>query len=279
MHFSIVTACLQADERLERTAQSIANQPGMSGDSEHIVVCSDTSGASDEILAKLAGKGVHVINENDNSLYDGLAKGMQAATGDIVSYLNAGDLYFPEALATMAEAFRLERVGWVTGYATLCNERGQKIAAWKPAPFDRELFKCGAYCSDLPRHPWVQQESTLWKRELMHGLDWDRFRSFRLAGDYYLWMHLSERADLYSLHALVGSFLCNPGQMSSNRQAYFNEIQPFFSQPSLRQRLKMWVDFRASWQLKVKADRLLRGRCPNRVIQFSPDLDRWCIVE
>lgn len=282
VRFSVVSSCVVADSHLRRTADSIFAQSYREDHIDgldYIVVCADTSGRSDDLLCELQSRGARVLNEADRSLYDGLAKGFALARGEVVSYLNAGDIYYPEAFSILDEVFALDRVGWITGYATLCNVRSQKIAAWKPAPFDRDLFSCGAYCSDLPRHPWVQQESTFWKRELFDGLDWETFRSFRLAGDHYLWLHLSQLTDLYSVHGFLGSFLCNPGQMSSDRQAYIREIQPYFRPPTFGQKLKMWADFRASWKWKVKADRLLRGRTPNRVIQFSPELDKWCVVE
>lgn len=277
MTISITTACNKTDARLERTAASILNQSAvLSGRIRleyFIVTCDPTPDR--EMLSRLEERGACIITEPDKSLYDGLAKGLTRSTGDVVGYLNAGDLYHPEAFAILEDVFRLKDVEWVTGYSALCNDFGQMIAAWKPARFDPDLFACGAYCSLVPRRPWVQQESTFWNRRLHGTIDYDRLRTFRLAGDYFLWMTFSQTAPLRSVLGFLGSFLINPGQLTEDLRPYVKEIQPHLAAPTRSQRLRMFIDFKCSWRTKVRMDRLLRRDLARNEIGFNIQTNQW----
>jgi len=65
------------------------------------------------------------------------------------------------------------------------------------------LFACGAYGRMLP---FVQQESTFWRRELHQHLDLQELSRLRYAGDAYLWTAFSRRAKLHVVQAALGGF-------------------------------------------------------------------------
>jgi glycosyltransferase involved in cell wall biosynthesis len=91
MKLTIVTVAYNAAATIEHTVRSVAAQDH--GDYEHIVV----DGASkDDTVARvraLAHPRLHLVSEPDRGLYDAMNKGLRAASGDLVAFLNADDFY------------------------------------------------------------------------------------------------------------------------------------------------------------------------------------------
>ena len=87
--FTLITVTYNAEQTLERTLRSVAEQtyPHL----EHILI----DGASkDRTLEVARTHGKHlakVVSEPDRGLYDAMNKGLRLATGDYVCFLNAGD--------------------------------------------------------------------------------------------------------------------------------------------------------------------------------------------
>ena len=86
--FTLITVTYNAEETLERTLRSVADQtyPHI----EHILI----DGASKDNTLKIAQNYPHltkVVSEPDRGLYDAMNKGLRLATGNYVCFLNAGD--------------------------------------------------------------------------------------------------------------------------------------------------------------------------------------------
>ncbi|MDE5740451.1 MAG: glycosyltransferase [Bacteroidaceae bacterium] len=101
MKFSIITVTYNAEDTLERTLQSVAQQtyPHI----EHLII----DGASTDKTLEIAHRYPHAIlhSEPDHGLYDAMNKGLRLATGDFLCFLNAGDtLHNNETLAHIAAA-------------------------------------------------------------------------------------------------------------------------------------------------------------------------------
>lgn len=99
MKFSIITVTYNAEDTLERTLQSVAQQtyPHI----EHLII----DGASTDKTLEIAHRYPHAIlhSEPDHGLYDAMNKGLRLAIGDFLCFLNAGDtLHSNETLAHIA---------------------------------------------------------------------------------------------------------------------------------------------------------------------------------
>lgn len=99
MKFSIITVTYNAEDTLERTLQSVAQQtyPHI----EHLII----DGASTDKTLEIAHRYPHATlhSEPDHGLYDAMNKGLRLATGDFLCFLNAGDtLHNNETLAHIA---------------------------------------------------------------------------------------------------------------------------------------------------------------------------------
>lgn len=94
--FSIITITFNAEATLEPTLQSVAAQ--QENDYEYLII----DGASKDGTVALARQYdcvTRIISEPDRGLYDAMNKGIKAATGEYLIFLNAGDtLYTPDTL-------------------------------------------------------------------------------------------------------------------------------------------------------------------------------------
>jgi glycosyltransferase involved in cell wall biosynthesis len=256
--FSVVTACRNAERHIEETVRSVLGQSlfkAGKAELEYLVCDGASTDATLAILRPFERDGLQVISEPDGGFYDALAKGLQRASGDYVAYLNAGDLLHPGGLAIAAECFELPGVDWLTGYAAVCNERSQITQCWLPYRYRRNLFACGAYGRFLP---FLQQESTVWRRKLHAAVDFGVLERLRLAGDSYLWRCFATLSDLHIVRGLIGSFRVHRGQISERMGDYRQELRSFSRAPSVRERVQCAID-RVLWagpeRLKAWANR------------------------
>lgn len=94
---SVITIVYNNVRDIERTVSSVLNQtyPNI----EYIVVDGDSTDGTLEILKKYESRLSKLITEKDKGIYDAMNKGLAAATGDYVLFMNSGDeLYAPDTV-------------------------------------------------------------------------------------------------------------------------------------------------------------------------------------
>ncbi len=232
MKFSIVTPCLNAASHIEETVTSVTEQSALrnAGASlEHIICDGGSTDATVEILRRIEKPHLRIVSQPDDGMYEALARGLRIASGDVIAYLNAGDYLHPHAFAVVQELMDAHpEIRWLTGYEAIYNSSGAAVRFILPYRFRRRLLRCAAYGRFLP---FVQQESTFWRRELMERVDFGQLSRLRLAGDYYLWRCFAESADLHIVSAHLGGFRLHAGQLSENQAEYLREMQSLASAP------------------------------------------------
>ena len=101
MRISIVTPTLNRAHFLAQAIDSVLAQND--SDVEHIVVDGISTDGTVELLARYPH--LRVIREPDTGLYDALNKGLRAATGDMIGWLNSDDLFAPDAFRCTSTMF------------------------------------------------------------------------------------------------------------------------------------------------------------------------------
>lgn len=93
---SVITVCFNAEKTIERTIQSVLQQtyPAI----QHIIVDGASTDGTMNIINNYREKIAAVISEKDAGLYDGMNKGLKAATGEYVYFLNADDEFFDKTI-------------------------------------------------------------------------------------------------------------------------------------------------------------------------------------
>lgn len=124
---SVVTVTWNDLAGLSRTVESLRSQT--SRDFEHVVV---DGGSTDGSLAWLAEHPActrsHVISEPDDGIYDAMNKGTKAATGELITFLNAGDVYAASDVLTRVVRHHDDH-GWDWGHglARIVDASGQPV--------------------------------------------------------------------------------------------------------------------------------------------------------
>ena len=252
---SIVTPCFNAERYVVRTIQSVLAQSAIvSGaiELEYIIVDGDSEDDTVGLVEALGDDRITVISEPDAGMYDALAKGLSRASGDVVAYLNAGDLYFEHAFQVVADIFSRHSVDWLTGLKTLINDREEVIGCYRPFRYRRGLIAAGCYGTSLP---FIQQESTFWRRSALDAVDMTRLREFGLAGDAFLWHSFAAAGiELAVVNSLLGAFRKHEGQLSSQRDKYLAEMRSISVPGSVDQLLALWerMLWPMPWRLKER---------------------------
>ncbi|MBT3877439.1 MAG: glycosyltransferase, partial [Candidatus Scalindua sp.] len=88
---SIITAVFNEVELIEQCINSVLSQSYEN--IEYIIVDGGSTDGTVEVIRKYKDKISNWISKPDNGLYYALNKGLQMATGEIVGFLHADDIY------------------------------------------------------------------------------------------------------------------------------------------------------------------------------------------
>jgi glycosyltransferase involved in cell wall biosynthesis len=223
---TIITPVFNGVALLKSTIESINEQTYKN--IEYIVVDGKSTDGTLALLEENSQIISKLISEKDTGMYDALSKGLEIATGDYICYLNAGDILYPDTACKMVKFLTENDVDWVTGYRSECNENNEITKIDLPFRYKTSLIQKGVYGKYLP---YIQQESTFWSKKLIGTIDFQKLKSFRLAGDYYLWHCFSKQAELEVIKTPLGIFKRHEGQLSENLVSYWNEVG-LFAEPS-----------------------------------------------
>ena len=85
------------------------------------------------------------------------------------------------------------------------------ISVQYPYKYRNKLIQSGVYGKSLP---FIQQESTFWRRKLLDEIDYDFLRSLKLSGDMYLWLKFSEKYELNIIFSYLSGFKYHSNQLT-----------------------------------------------------------------
>ncbi len=268
--FTVVTPCRDAGARALVTAESILRQRALlSGrvSLQYLVFDGGTDGTG-ELLRRELGNAVVVRVEPDGGMYDAVAKGLRMADGDVVSYLNAGDVYDPSAFDVVADVMETHGVRWLTGMQVHCNENLQVTQATIPFRYLREFVLRGVYGRRLP---FLMQEATFWRRSLHATVDLDALSKLRLAGDYFLWRCFAQTEEPAIVASYLGAFTNHPGHLSGDLAEYHREMARLADPPRLLDALRVKRE-RYRWRnLSLRG----RKRLNPRLFVWDEQSARW----
>ena len=156
MKISIITPNYNGARWLARGMDSILAQQLAPGDElEYIFVDGGSTDESRAIAEARRSRLAALISEPDRGPADALNKGFRRATGDLIGWLNADDVYRPGALAIVAAAARAHpKAALFFGKCRIVDEGGTEIRGFptfvKNACFpfsSRFLIQCINYVS------------------------------------------------------------------------------------------------------------------------------------
>jgi glycosyltransferase involved in cell wall biosynthesis len=222
---SIVTPCLNQAAYIEATLSSVLD--ATSPPDEFVVVDGASDDGSAAVVERFADRLTSWVSEPDDGQYDAIQKGFERTTGDVMAWLNAGDLFMPWTLSVVRELFGAFReLDWLTTQRPLiADDRGRVVSCEFIGGFAGRSFTAGV---NLPGGDWfaragIQQESTFWRRELWERAGGRVDTSLQFAGDFELWLRFFAHAELYSLDSPLAAHRVHVGQKTEVLDAYVAE--------------------------------------------------------
>lgn len=200
MKISVVTVCFNAANLIEGTIRSVVDQTY--DDVEYIIIDGLSTDGTTDIICRYADDISYWISEKDKGIYDAMNKGIMAATGDYVIFMNAGDR-FADKNVLSAVASSLGNHTIVSGKWNRCYGDGTvKSAAPK---------KLNALKVEMP----ICHQATLTRLSYHKKNLFDT--SFRLSADYDFFYNawLNKESFLY-IDDVIVDFLEAEGASTSN---------------------------------------------------------------
>jgi len=177
MKVSIITAVFNGEKSIVSTLESVAAQDH--ADIEHIIVDGGSTDATLERVKAHGGRVACVISEPDRGAYDAFNKGLRAATGEVVAYLNSGDSYVSRgAVSMLAGILSTGSVQAVFGDLLIVDseDTSRIIRRYTSKHFRPKAMRYGL----MPAHP------TLFMRREVYRAVGEYDAQFRIAGDFEL---------------------------------------------------------------------------------------------
>lgn len=191
MKLSVVTVCLNARDTIAEAVESIHGQTY--SEVEHIVVDGASNDGTLEILDQRREGISTLISEHDQGLYFAMNKGIEAATGDYLGFLNSDDVYHhPRVLESVADALAHSQAD--AAHADLVyvgrDNPSRIVRYWNSRPYAPGMFEAGWH----PAHPTLFVKTRL--LTAMGGFD----TRYRYHADFDLMVRLFIEQEISSVY-------------------------------------------------------------------------------
>jgi glycosyltransferase involved in cell wall biosynthesis len=170
---SVITVCLNSAKTIGGTVESFLRQ--RHSDKELFVIDGGSTDETLKIVSSFGARGITVVSEPDDGLYDAANKGLALYTGDAVGLLNSDDRFASDdALNHIATGLSdcdivFGDLDFVTNH-----DGGDVVRRWRGSPHSKGAFRRGW----MPAHPtfYVRRKVI----ETLVGFD----TRYRIAADY-----------------------------------------------------------------------------------------------
>ena len=196
---SVVTPSLNQARFLAECMDSVLDQeyPAL----EYIVIDGGSDDGSLDIIEARKERLAHWVSEPDGGQSQAINKGFAAATGELVTWLNADDFLYPDALKAMGEAYAANpQAAFYWGDGNRVTEAGRLRLPHYPADysvvFRREVLISGLNYLLQPAtfiHGGHLRAIGGLREELHYGMDTD------------LWIRLSEQREPMRVEACIAA--------------------------------------------------------------------------
>lgn len=175
MKVSVITVAFNSVTTIADTLASVAKQTWP--DVEHIVIDGASTDGTLEVLKRCGGHLARLVSEPDAGIYDAMNKGVLAATGEVVGFLNADDQYANgDVLGMVARAVDEGHLDAVFGDVAFYSDASPKrlIRRYRANRFRPDRLAWGW----MPAHPGLFVRRQIFERVGLFST------SYRIAADF-----------------------------------------------------------------------------------------------
>ena len=187
LRITVVTAVFNRAGTVAQALASVAGQPWPAV--EHVVIEGGSTDGTRDILQAHRDRLAVLVSEPDDGIYHALNKGIRLATGDVVGFMHADDLFeSPDSLAQVAAAFADPAVDAMYGDLVYVrqDDPSRVVRYWRAGPFESGCLERGW----MPPHPTLYVRRGVYQR--LGGFD----TRFRIAADYECILRLFGRGGI-----------------------------------------------------------------------------------
>lgn len=180
LKISVITVCFNSDSTIRDTIASVACQTY--GNVEHIVVDGGSADRTMEVVCNAQSVSI-LVSEPDRGIYDAMNKGIAMASGDVIGFLNADDIYAgSDVLEQVAKAFEDTEMDACYGDLIYVDpqDTGRAIRYWQSSPYVEGCFQRG----------WMPPHPTFFARRSVYEQCGNFDLTYTLAADVELMMRL-----------------------------------------------------------------------------------------
>ena len=178
---SIITVSLNSVKTIKQTIESILSQDYCN--IEYIIIDGGSTDGTVKEIESFSDKISYFISEPDKGIYDGMNKGIKAATGDIIGILNSDDFYPNNfVLSNVVKTFNNSNCDAVYGDLVYVKESDtSKIVRY---------WQAGEYSTSRIKNGWMLPHPTFFVKKSIY----DRFGLYntdlKTAADYEMILKL-----------------------------------------------------------------------------------------
>jgi glycosyltransferase involved in cell wall biosynthesis len=187
MKISVITASFNNADTITDTIRSVLAQDYAA--IEYIIIDGASTDNTLQRIEEFKPKITKIISEKDEGIYFALNKGIEHATGDVIAFLHADDIYANSSvLSHVMETFVKKNVNSVYGdlYYVDRVDTGKIIRNWKAGE-----YKAGIFCKGwMPPHPSFFLKKSMYR-------EFGNFNTvFRSAADYELMLRMLHKNEI-----------------------------------------------------------------------------------
>ena len=178
---SIITAVRNGVRDMPATLASVESQDYP--DIEHVVVDGASTDGTPDLVRRDGRRVARLLSEPDRGVYDAFNKGLALATGDVIGYLNAGDVYEDAGvISRIAARFESEPVEALYGDVVITDPASSRkvLRHYRSGSFATSRLGWGF----MPAHPTLFVRREAYQRAGCYDT------SYRIAGDFELCVRL-----------------------------------------------------------------------------------------
>lgn len=161
LKISVITATYNREDTVQDALDSVSNQTYRAV--EHVVIDGASTDGTLEILERNRNRVAILVSERDDGIYDALNKGIGLASGEVVGFLHADDLFASDTvIGRIAAAFRDPTVDAVYGDLVYVSrtDTNRVIRRWRAGPFSQARLRWGW----MPPHPTFYVRRSVYER-------------------------------------------------------------------------------------------------------------------